>query len=76
MLRLETSFRLGLPGLLTSEELRQKGYKANNILRDQRTAFRWVKQHIAGFGGDPENVTVIGESTGAGMQHNSKPSWN
>jgi carboxylesterase type B len=52
--------------MLTSEELRQKGYKPNNCLIDQRTAFRWVKQHIAGFGGDPENITVIGESAGAG----------
>ncbi|KAJ4530043.1 hypothetical protein HRR80_000792 [Exophiala dermatitidis] len=59
------SFRLGLPGLLTSEELRQKGYKSNNLLHDQRTAFQWVKQHIAGFGGDADNITVIGESTGA-----------
>lgn len=61
------SFRLGLPGLLTSEELRRKGYKPNNLLHDQRTAFQWVKQHIAGFGGDPDIITVIGESTGAGM---------
>ncbi|EXJ69304.1 uncharacterized protein A1O5_07340 [Cladophialophora psammophila CBS 110553] len=59
------NFRLGLPGMLTSEELRQKGYKSNNGLRDQRAAFRWVKQHIAGFGGDPDNITVIGESAGA-----------
>ncbi|EHY61023.1 hypothetical protein ABEF95_010221 [Exophiala dermatitidis] len=59
------NFRLGLPGLLTSEELRRKGYKPNNLLHDQRTAFQWVKQHIAGFGGDPDIITVIGESTGA-----------
>ncbi|OCT48318.1 putative carboxylesterase [Cladophialophora carrionii] len=59
------NYRLGFPGLLTSEELRQRGYKANNSLIDQRAAFRWVKQHIAGFGGDPENITVIGESAGA-----------
>jgi len=51
---------------LTSEELRSKGYKANNTLIDQKVAFQWVKQHITGFGGDPENVTVIGESAGAG----------
>jgi carboxylesterase type B len=51
--------------MLTSEELRAKGYKPNNCLIDQRTAFKWVKQHIAGFGGDPDNITVIGESAGA-----------
>ncbi|OQV00230.1 hypothetical protein CLAIMM_05756 [Cladophialophora immunda] len=59
------NFRLGLPGMLTSEELLQRGYKPNNGLRDQSAAFRWVKQHIAGFGGDPDQITVIGESAGA-----------
>jgi carboxylesterase type B len=59
------SYRLGLPGFLTSEELRAAGYKGNNFLRDQRTAFEWVRKHIDGFGGDPDNITVIGESAGA-----------
>jgi carboxylesterase type B len=60
---------LHIAGLLTSEELRSKGYKPNNCLRDQQAAFQWVKQHIAGFGGDPENITVIGESAGGGKKH-------
>ena len=59
------SYRLGLPGFLTSEELKAAGYKGNNFLRDQRAGLAWVKQHIAGFGGDPDNITVIGESAGA-----------
>ncbi|KAK4948643.1 hypothetical protein LTR10_012647 [Elasticomyces elasticus] len=59
------NFRLGLSGLLTSEELRSHGYKTNNQFRDQRTAFKWVTEYISGFGGDPDNVTVIGESAGA-----------
>lgn len=34
----------------------------NLALRDQRTAMRWVKQHIKAFGGDPDRITIWGES--------------
>ncbi|CAK7236636.1 hypothetical protein SBRCBS47491_009705 [Sporothrix bragantina] len=58
------NYRLGAPGFLTSAELRASGYKPNNGLRDQRLALSWVKNYIKGFGGDPDNVTVAGESAG------------
>ncbi|EUC48463.1 hypothetical protein COCMIDRAFT_87292 [Bipolaris oryzae ATCC 44560] len=59
------NFRLGILGNLTSEELRRAGYPGNNSLRDQQCALRWVKKFIGGFGGDKDNVTVLGESAGA-----------
>ncbi|KAF2769546.1 alpha/beta-hydrolase [Teratosphaeria nubilosa] len=37
----------------------------NNGLRDQRAALLWIKRYITGFGGDAENVTLAGHSTGA-----------
>ncbi|KAK4507867.1 hypothetical protein PRZ48_001602 [Zasmidium cellare] len=58
-------YRLSAPGFLTSQKLRTAGYKPNNGLRDQRTALQWIQKHISGFGGDPSNVTLMGESAGA-----------
>lgn len=58
------NYRLGAFGFLTSNELRRAGYNANNGLRDQKVAMRWVQKHIADFGGDPDNVTLAGMSAG------------
>jgi carboxylesterase type B len=44
--------------------MRKAGYVANNGLRDQINAFRWIQKFIVGFGGDSENVTFIGQSAG------------
>lgn len=65
------SYRLGAPGFLTSEELRQAGYRSNNGLRDQRVALDWVQKHIRDFGGDPDNVTAAGQSAGGGNFYNA-----
>ncbi|KAF2270515.1 alpha/beta-hydrolase [Lojkania enalia] len=58
------NYRLGVTGFLTSEELRTAGYKANNGFHDQRMALKWIKKFINGFGGDPDEITVCGESAG------------
>nr|OQO28971.1 hypothetical protein B0A51_03780 [Rachicladosporium sp. CCFEE 5018] len=59
------NYRLGITGFLTSKAMRDAGYRANNGLRDQRTALLWLKQYIHAFNGDPENITIMGESAGA-----------
>ena len=61
------NYRLGALGLLAHPDLvgaENSGW-GNWSLHDQIAALRWVNQNIAGFGGDPGNVTLFGESAGA-----------
>ena len=60
------NYRVGILGYLTHEELKKRfGREGNFGLDDQLQAIRWVKAHIKDFGGDPENITLMGQSAGA-----------
>ena len=60
------NYRVGPLGYLTHQEIKKKyGRDGNFGLDDQLTALRWVRAHIAAFGGDPDNVTLMGQSAGA-----------
>lgn len=55
------NFRLNIFSFGTGEE----GTEVNLMLYDQLAALKWVKEHISKFGGDPNRITVGGESAGA-----------
>lgn len=60
------NYRTGIFGYLTHEDIQKEyGRNGNFGLDDQLTAIRWVKAHIADFGGDPDNITLAGQSAGA-----------
>ena len=60
------NYRLGPLGFLTLPELKAEAGKTGNYgLYDQQTAIQWVKDNIAAFGGNPNNITVFGQSAGA-----------
>src|SRR5438874_8010392 len=60
------AYRLGVFGFLAHHELtRESGKGSGNYgLQDQIAGLRWVKANIAKFGGDPNRVTIFGESAG------------
>jgi len=61
-------YRVGAWGFLELSEIGGPDYaeSGNLDLLDQIAALKWVKQNIAAFGGDPDNVTLFGQSAGGG----------
>ena len=60
------NYRLGALGYFYNPHLTDSDdpHAGNYGMRDQVAALQWVRDHIAGFGGDPNNVTIFGESAG------------
>jgi para-nitrobenzyl esterase len=60
-------YRLGVLGFLELSEIAGKEYaKSGNLgILDQIAALQWVQHNISAFGGNPNNVTIFGESVGA-----------
>jgi para-nitrobenzyl esterase len=66
------NYRLGVFGFLCHPELSAESARrscGNYGLLDQIAALTWVKQNIAAFGGDPDQITIGGQSAGASSVH-------
>lgn len=57
------AYRMSLFGFLGGSTVAADG-DLNTGLLDQRAALEWIQRHVAKFGGDPDNVTIYGESAG------------
>ena len=60
------NYRVGVLGYFAHEEIRKKyGRNGNFGLDDELLALRWVRAHIREFGGNKDNITLMGQSAGA-----------
>lgn len=60
------NYRLGPLSFMALPDLMAEAGKTGNYgLYDQYVALQWVKHNIAAFGGDPDNITIMGQSAGA-----------
>jgi para-nitrobenzyl esterase len=67
VVRVNLAYRVGPMGFLAHPELTLEGggHSGNYGLMDQVAGLEWIKRNIAAFGGDPDNVTIMGQSAGS-----------
>jgi para-nitrobenzyl esterase len=67
VVRVNLAYRVGPLGFFAHPELTTEGggHSGNYGLMDQVAGLEWVKRNIAAFGGDPDNVTIMGQSAGS-----------
>lgn len=66
------NYRVGIFGFLAHPELSAENsdkVSGNYAILDQIAALTWVKNNISSFGGDPSNVTIVGQSSGSANVH-------
>lgn len=60
------NYRVGVLGYMAHEKMLElNGHDGNLGLSDQITALKWIKNNIASFNGNPEKITIMGQSAGA-----------
>lgn len=62
--RAQLTIQLGAFGMLNGPKFAAAGGTPNAAFHDQRAVFEWAQKHVSLFGGDPRQVTVMGESAG------------
>ncbi|XP_058799389.1 carboxylesterase 5A-like [Phymastichus coffea] len=66
VITISINYRVGILGFLN---LNHEVAAGNQGLKDQVMALQWIRDNIASFGGDPDNVTIFGQSSGAAAVH-------
>ena len=72
VIMISIAYRLNVFGYLVHPELEKESSSTpgNYGVKDQLAALKWIKKNIHAFGGDPENITLFGQSGGASSVDN------